>query len=127
MSKTFSEGTSSVQIVKYISPSKLQGGVRFKRAAMALKSPWSVGDDWRTKLRHTLPADKFDPKRSLPRVFTNRYATYKKKKNPKNIDFEFCKIGPKFFRQMEGLKTWIEDSVSYLNSFYYTSTLMCTT
>ena len=62
MAKTFSEGTSSVKIVKYISPSKLQGGVRFKRAVVALKSPWSVGNDWRTKLRHTLPTDKFEPK-----------------------------------------------------------------
>ena len=97
MSKTFSEGTSSVKIVKYISPSKLQGGVRFKRAAVALKSPWSIGNDWRTKLRHTLLAAKFEPKRSLPRQFITRYATYKKKRNPKNINFEFCKVGPYFF------------------------------
>ena len=97
----------------------MQGGVRFKRSAVALKSSGSVGNDGRTKLRHTLPAAKFEPKRSLPRQFITRYATYKKKRNPKNIDFEFCKVGLVFFRELETMKSWLDDTVSCLNSFYY--------
>ncbi|KAF3456558.1 hypothetical protein FNV43_RR01211 [Rhamnella rubrinervis] len=111
MVNTKADSEASVEVLTYVSPSKVAKGKRKRRAAHYITSPYDVAS-LRHSMRLTFPqgTQKFDPFSSVRDCIIQQYKQFMESSGKSKIYIDSIKAGKKFFRLLEKDAAWIEDS-----------------
>ncbi|KAF3455938.1 hypothetical protein FNV43_RR00581 [Rhamnella rubrinervis] len=111
MVNTKADLEASVEVLTYVSPSKVAKGKRKRRAAHYITSTYDVASLHRS-MRLTFPqgTQKFDPFSSVRDCIIQQYKQFMESSGKPKIYIDSIKAGKKFFQLLEKDAAWIEDS-----------------